>query len=95
MSLVETKHVDLNRLRFKKRTLMKKIGERYQQAKLNPKGYHTIMAYPKAPYSNTALVWAGPNVDYNGTKSGSAAADAVGTLSGQTSLRPHVSGFRF
>ena len=51
----------------------------------NGKGYHTIMAYPKAPYSNTALVWAGPNVDYNGTKSGSAAADAVGTLR-QTSV---------
>ena len=44
------------------------------------KGYHSIMAYPKAPYTNTALVWAGPNVDYNGSKSGSAAADAVGTL---------------
>ena len=44
------------------------------------KGYHSIMAYPKAPFSNTALVWAGPNVTYKGAKSGSAAADAVGTL---------------
>jgi len=44
------------------------------------KGYHSIMAYPKAPFSNTALVWAGPNVTYQGTKTGSAAADAVGTL---------------
>ena len=49
------------------------------------KGYHSIMAYPKAPYTNTAIIWAGPNVTYKGSKSGSAAADAVGTLR-QTSV---------
>lgn len=51
----------------------------------NGEGYCTIMAYQKTGFMKVANIFAGPNTKYNGTTTGTADTDAVGTVK-QTSI---------
>lgn len=51
----------------------------------NGEGYTTIMAYQKQGFMKQANIFAGPNSKFNGTTTGTAATDAVGTIK-QTSV---------